>query len=56
MFRRLLVPVLLMLLSSPAFAKGIQLPTDSRVWFNTSPVSLETLKGKGVVFYFFEEG
>ena len=47
-----------LLLCSPAIAqqKKIQLPQDSRLWFNVKPVTLDALKGKGVVLYFFEEG
>lgn len=31
------------------------LPTDSRLWHNSAPLTMESLEGKGVVFYFFEE-
>lgn len=31
------------------------LPTDPRLWSNSPPLSLESLRGKGVVFYFFDE-
>ena len=34
---------------------SVQLPTNPRLWYNSSPLSMESLKGKGVVFYFFEE-
>lgn len=34
---------------------GFELPTDSRLWHNSPPLTLESLSGKGVVFYFFEE-
>lgn len=37
-------------------AQQLQLPQDPRAWINSPPVSLETMAGKGVVFYFFEEG
>ncbi len=33
----------------------IQLPADPSLWINSPPVSLESLRGKGVVLYFFEE-
>jgi thiol-disulfide isomerase/thioredoxin len=33
----------------------LRLPTDPRLWHNSPPLTLESLKGKGVVFYFFEE-
>lgn len=32
------------------------LPANPRAWFNSAPMSLEMLRGKGVVLYFFEEG
>lgn len=31
------------------------LPTDPRLWHNSPPLTIESLKGKGVVFYFFDE-
>lgn len=34
---------------------SVRLPTDPRLWHNSPPLTLESLKGKGVVFYFFEE-
>lgn len=34
---------------------SFRLPTDPRLWHNSPPLTLESLKGKGVVFYFFEE-
>jgi hypothetical protein len=34
---------------------SLRLPTDPRLWHNSPPLTLESLKGKGVVFYFFEE-
>lgn len=34
---------------------AVSLPTDPRLWHNSPPLSLESLSGKGVVFYFFEE-
>ncbi|MEO0531044.1 MAG: redoxin domain-containing protein, partial [Planctomycetota bacterium] len=33
----------------------LRLPLDERLWHNSPPLSLESLSGKGVVFYFFEE-
>lgn len=33
----------------------VELPTDPRLWHNSPPLSLDSLAGKGVVFYFFEE-
>ncbi len=35
--------------------EAIVLPTDPRLWHNSPPLSLDSLEGKGVVFYFFEE-
>lgn len=32
-----------------------ELPTDARLWHNSPPLTLESLSGKGVIFYFFEE-
>jgi peroxiredoxin len=34
----------------------LRLPADPSLWINSPPVTLESLKGKGVVLYFFEEG
>lgn len=34
----------------------IKLPADASRWINSPPVTLESLKGKAVVLYFFEEG
>ncbi|QDT69596.1 Thiol-disulfide oxidoreductase ResA [Planctomycetes bacterium MalM25] len=48
--------------ASAALAQGydsedetITLPSDPRLWHNSPPLSLDSLEGKGVVFYFFEE-
>lgn len=53
---------LLALSASAALAQGydsedetITLPSDPRLWHNSPPLSLDSLEGKGVVFYFFEE-
>jgi thiol-disulfide isomerase/thioredoxin len=36
---------------------NFQLPSDPAAWVNTNgPISLQTLAGKGVVLYFYEEG
>ncbi len=35
--------------------EAVELPSDPRQWHNSPPLSLASLKGKGVVFYFFEE-
>ena len=32
-----------------------ELPTDQRLWLNSPPLTMESLSGKGVIFYFFEE-
>lgn len=31
------------------------LPPDPRLWHNSPPLTMESLEGKGVVFYFFDE-
>lgn len=52
-----LLPLVLLTALSPLLqAQSLQLPQDPRAWVNSPAVSMETLKGKGVVFYFFEEG
>jgi hypothetical protein len=35
---------------------GISLPANSGQWLNSAPISLDAMKGKGAVLYFFEEG
>lgn len=42
-------------LDANAAELSLRLPADPRLWHNSSPLTLESLKGKGVVFYFFEE-
>ena len=37
-------------------AAEIELPQDPRAWINSSPISVEAMKGKSIVLYFFEEG
>lgn len=34
----------------------ITLPTNPSQWINSQPISVDAIKGKGVVLYFFEEG
>lgn len=34
---------------------GPPLPADPRLWHNSPPLTRESLEGKGVVFYFFDE-
>jgi len=53
----LLLSMMLALPSVVAIAEDGQpdLPSDSRVWINSSPVSLKQLTGKAVVLMFFEE-
>jgi thiol-disulfide isomerase/thioredoxin len=34
----------------------LQLPSDPAAWVNTGPISLQSLAGKGVVLWFYEEG
>ena len=41
--------------STPAPASGLTLPSESSAWINGGPYSLESLKGKAVLFYYFEE-
>ena len=53
--KTLLSAVVLTVLAAPGLSQDLQLPTNPRAWFNSPAVSVETLKGKGVVFYFFEE-
>lgn len=53
---RILLPIAVCVaLNLPAQGQYLQLPTNPRAWINSPAVSAETLKGKGVVFYFFEE-
>ena len=35
---------------------GISLLANPGQWLNSAPISLEAMKGKGAVLYFFEEG
>ena len=48
--------LLLVSLAGSAAAESLQLPTDPRVWINSDPVSAESMRGKSIVLYFFEEG
>lgn len=36
-------------------AKTPPLPLDPQLWHNSPPLTMESLEGKGVVFYFFDE-
>lgn len=36
--------------------RGLSLPVNPGQWLNSAPISLEAMKGKGAVLYFFEEG
>lgn len=56
MFRLLSISTLLLCGSAIGQQQKLQLPQDPRLWFNVKPVTLDALKGKGVVLYFFEEG
>jgi peroxiredoxin len=38
-----------------AAESDLKLPQDPALWINSPPVTLESLRGKGVVLYFFEE-
>ncbi len=53
--RSLLSLACLLILSSVAFAEP-KLPANPDQWVNSVPFSLEALRGKGVVLYFYEEG
>ncbi|TWU59395.1 Thiol-disulfide oxidoreductase ResA [Rubripirellula tenax] len=35
---------------------GLRLPSDPRAWINSSPISVDAMRGKAIVLYFFEEG
>ncbi|MCO6046822.1 TlpA family protein disulfide reductase [Aeoliella sp. ICT_H6.2] len=41
--------------SSAASSKLADLPTSPDQWLNSGPLSLDSLQGKGIVFYYFEE-
>ncbi len=56
MLRPLLITMLALCSTNAIAQQRLQLPQDSRLWFNVKPVTLDALKGKGVVLYFFEEG
>jgi thiol-disulfide isomerase/thioredoxin len=55
MLRGALCFSLICLIASPLMAAP-ELPQNPAQWVNFVPVSLESLKGKGVVLYFYEEG
>jgi hypothetical protein len=40
---------------APAQDEDLSLPPDRTRWLNSPPLSMEMLKGKGAVLYFFEE-
>jgi thiol-disulfide isomerase/thioredoxin len=40
---------------SPDQNPTAQMPTESASWINSGPLTLESLEGKGVVLWFFEE-
>ena len=42
-------------LKQTAAQDQFQLPQNPRVWINGGPISLESMRGKSVVLYFFEE-
>jgi peroxiredoxin len=52
---RCLCIVLCLLLFARFSAAAPQLPESPLQWINSRPLSLDALKGKAVVFYFFEE-
>jgi hypothetical protein len=55
---RVAVGLVLMTVCSNLAAQDaeISLPANSAQWLNSAPISLEAMKGKGAVLYFFEEG
>ncbi len=54
-FLRVLGLVLLFSAASTVSASEFVLPSNASDWINSSPLTLEGLKGKGIVLYFFEE-
>lgn len=54
-FAPLLVALTVCFAARLATAASLELPGDPSLWINSPPVSLESLRGKGVVLYFFEE-
>lgn len=49
--------ILMAVCSSPvAQDTALSLPANPGQWLNSDPISLEAMKGKGAVLYFFEEG
>ncbi|MEM7476326.1 MAG: hypothetical protein AAF483_15130 [Planctomycetota bacterium] len=44
------------LLAQSGSGSPITLPVQPTSWLNSGPISGDALKGKGAVFYFFEEG
>ena len=48
--------ILLSVCSSLVAQDGaVRLPANPGQWLNSGPISLEAMKGKGAVLYFFEE-
>lgn len=47
--------VMLVCSSLTAQDRGFSLPANPGQWLNSAPISLEAMKGKGAVLYFFEE-
>ncbi len=53
--------LLLLLAQSPAAAQSVgasekpELPSDPRAWLNSTPLSVDMLKGKAAVLWYFEE-
>lgn len=55
-FRCVIGVLLLSLLpSSLTVAETLSLPSDPRAWIGSDPVSVEAMRGKSIVLYFFEE-
>lgn len=54
---RIAVGLILMSVCSNLAAQdgATRLPANPGQWLNSGPISLEAMKGKGAVLYFFEE-
>jgi len=55
--KRIVAGMFLMAVCSSLAAQdaGISLPSSPNQWLNSAPISLESMRGKGAVLYFFEE-
>lgn len=54
---RVAVPILATALCSVLTAQesSVTLPAAPGQWLNSSPISMQAMRGKGAVLYFFEE-